>query len=90
MPKRTKNTGKAQRVFRVGTVLEERSVVAADAQGAVRQFCLGLPCAYWTYRHDVRVWTRGDGDEQPSYWNVDASHPPAWLIERTSTPDEDY
>lgn len=89
MSKHTRKAGGEQLLFRVGTQLEEHTTRAPDARGAVRQFCAALPDEYWYHRHDLRVWTRVEGSDQPIYWSVDASHPPAWLIERAAAPDEE-
>jgi hypothetical protein len=78
------------RLYFVGTNEDfTEDIRACDAKSAVRQYCEGLPWSFWDNTDTLEVCTRthslgprGLVQEAPSWWHVDASRPPAWIIER--------
>jgi len=68
---------------------DRETIRAYDAKSAVRQYCAGLPWDFWNDTSTLEVYTRthsvgprGLEQEAPVWWHVDASQPPAWIIER--------
>jgi len=58
-----------------------QDVLAPNAAGAVRAFCVSLPSDYWRTSPFARVWTK-DRSCTVRHWDVDAGQPPAWIITR--------
>ena len=98
MPRRSNNK-EPLAWFRVGTEESEEGqwIRAAEAHEAVREWCKGRDReGFWQYVSTAVVETLYGGmdDHYPDRpwglakkWHVDASQPPAWIIERIPEAD---